>query len=131
MKLNPKKCHLFQKEIIFLGHTISERAVDTSPDKIKAVKNWPTPRTAKEDLTSYYRSYVHQFATIAKPIQQLAEKDRDFAWKKECEVAFQAIKNALCSAPILAFPSETDPFVIDCDASNVGQGAVFVPDSEW
>ena len=129
LKLNPKKCHLFQKEVTFLGHTISERGVGTSPDKIEAVKNWPTPRTAKEaksfiSLASYYRSYVHQFATIAKPIHQFAEKDRDFDWNEECEVAFQAIKNTLCSAPILAFRTETDPFVIDCDASNVGQGAV-------
>ena len=48
LKLNPKKCHLFQKEVTFLGHTISERSVGTSPDKIEAVKNWPTPRTSKE-----------------------------------------------------------------------------------
>ena len=47
---------------------------------------------------------MHQFAAIAKPIHQLAEKDRDFDWNEECEVAFQAIKNTLCSAPILAFP---------------------------
>ena len=129
LKLNCKKCNLFQKRVLFLGHEISEQGVGTSPEKIEAVKNWPTPRTAKEaksfiSLASYYRSYVYQFATIAKPLHQLAEKDRDFEWDDECEQAFQAIKEALCSAPILAFPTENDPFVVDCDASNVGQGAV-------
>ena len=113
----------------FLGHTISENGVGTSPDKIDSIKNWPTPTTAKQaksfiSLASYYRSYVRQFATIAKPIHQLAEKERPFKWTTECELAFQTIKEALCSAPLLAFPTETDPFIIDTDASGVGQGAV-------
>ena len=129
LKLNPKKCCLFQREVTFLGHTISEHGVGTLPDKIDKVKNWPTPQTAKEarsfiSLASYYRSYVYQFASIAKPIHQLAEKERDFEWNEECEKSFKVIKEALCSAPILTFPTETDPFIIDCDASNVGQGAV-------
>ena len=101
----------------------------TSSEKIETVKNWPTPKTAKEaksfiSLARYYLSYVNQFATIAKPLHQLAENDRDFEWDEECEQAFQTIKEALCSAPILAFPTENDPFVVDCDASNVEQGAV-------
>ena len=129
LKLNPKKYHLFQKEVIFFGHMISETGVGSSPDKIEAVKNWPTPRNAKEaksfiSFESYCRSYVYQFATVSKPIHQLAEKDRDFEWNKVCEVAFQAIKNTLCSAPILAFPTETDILLIDCYASNIGQGTV-------
>ena len=101
LKLNSKKYHLFQKDVIFLGHTISEIGVGTSPGKTEAVKNWPTPRTAKEaksfiSLASYFRSYVHQFATTAKPIHQLAEKDRNFMWNEVCEVAFQAVKNTWC-----------------------------------
>ncbi|MCG8048838.1 MAG: RNA-directed DNA polymerase, partial [Candidatus Thiodiazotropha taylori] len=107
LKLNPKKCHLFQKEVTFLGHTINENGVGTSPDKIRAVKNWPTPKTAKEaksfiSLASYYRSYVYQFATIAKPIHQLAEKNKNFEWTEECQKSFQIIKDILCRAPILA-----------------------------
>ena len=129
LKLNPSKCHLFQRQVTFLGHTISEFGIGTSPSKIETIKNWPTPRTAKQaksfiSLASYYRSYVYQFATIAKPIHQLAEKERHFEWTAECERSFQKIKEALCSAPLLAFPTETDPFIIDCDASGVGQGAV-------
>ena len=129
LKLNPSKCHLFQRQVTFLGHTISEFGIGTSPSKIETIKNWPTPRTAKQaksfiSLASYYRSYVYQFATIAKPIHQLAEKERHFEWTAECERSFQKIKEALCSAPLLAFPTETDLFIIDCDASGVGQGAV-------
>ena len=54
----------------------------------------------------------------------MAEKERNFQWTAECEKSFLTIKEALCSAPILAFPTETDPFVVDTDASGVGQGAV-------
>ena len=129
LKLNPKKCHLFQTQVTFLGHSISQNGIGTLPSKIESIKNWPTPRNAKEarsfiSLASYYRSYVYQFATIAKPIHQLAEKERNFQWTAECEKSFLTIKEALCSAPILAFPTETDPFVVDTDASGVGQGAV-------
>ena len=73
---------------------------------------------------SYYRSYVYQFATIAKPIHQLAEKERDFEWNEECKRSIRLIKEALCSDLVLAFPTETDPFIIICDASNVDKGAV-------
>ena len=72
-----------QKEVTLLGHTINENGVGTSPDKIQAVKTWPTPKTAKEakrfiSFASYYRSYVYQFAIIAKPIHQLAERNKNF-----------------------------------------------------
>lgn len=105
LKLNPKKCHLFKKEVTFLGHILSEYRAGTSPDKTDAMKNWPTPKTAKQaksfiSLTSYYRSYVYEFATIAKPIYQLAEKERYFKWTEACEQAFQTIKEAKLGAPL-------------------------------
>ena len=54
----------------------------------------------------------------------MAEKERNFQWMDECEKSFLTIKKALCSAPILAFPTESDPYVVDIDASGAGQGAV-------
>ena len=129
LKLNAKKCILFQKQVTFLGHTISENGVGTSQEKVKDVKNWPTPKNAKEarsfiSLASYYRSYVFQFAKLAKPIHELAENGRKFIWTPECAESFQKIKKALTTAPILAFPTENDHFILDCDASLTAQGAV-------
>ena len=67
---------------------------------------------------------MYQFATIAKPIHELSENGWKFLWTEDCEKSFQMIKEALINAPILAFPTENDQFVLDTDASLVGQGAV-------
>lgn len=58
LKLSPNKFQLCQKEALFLGHKVSEQGLSTDPNKIKAVKEWPTPRSTKEvrsflGLTSY------------------------------------------------------------------------------
>ena len=131
MKLNQKKCHLFQKEVTFLGHTISEIGIGTSPNKIETIKNWPTPRTTKQtksfiSLASYYRSYVYQFATIAKPIHQLAENERDFNWTEDCEQSFQMIKEALCSAPLLLFPPKQIHSLSTAMLQGLGKGPSYL-----
>ena len=129
LKLNPKKCYLLQKQVSFLGHLITESGVGTLPEKIQTINEWPVPRNAKQtksfvSLCSYYRSYVHRFADIAKPLHQMAEKNVKFKWTAECQSSFDMLKQALTKVPILAFPTENDPFILDCDASNIGQGAV-------
>ena len=66
LKLSPGKCHLFQEEVIYLGHVVSKRGVATDPAKVKAVADWPVPRNAKEVRTfvgfcSYYRWFARGF----------------------------------------------------------------------
>ena len=129
LKLYPSKCSLMKKKVSFLGHVISEQGVSTDPKKIKDVEEWPVPRNVKEvrsflGLSSYYRKFVNQFSTIAKPLHRLTEKSVVFHWTPECEQSFRTLKTALCSAPILAFPQSEGEFIIDTDASNVGMGAV-------
>ncbi|MCG8079018.1 MAG: reverse transcriptase, partial [Candidatus Thiodiazotropha taylori] len=130
LKLNPKKCSLFCKKVSFLGHQVSEEGVATDPEKIQTVKNWPQMQNVKEvrqfiGLASYYRKYIPGFATICKPLHRLTEKDHPFVWSDECQTAFETIKTLLTSAPILSYPLPGgQPFILDCDASNVGVGAV-------
>ncbi|KAK3095582.1 hypothetical protein FSP39_016324 [Pinctada imbricata] len=129
LKLNPHKCVLLQKQVSFLGHVISENGVSTDPKKIQDVIEWPTPRTVKDvrsflGLCSYYRKFVLNFSTIAKPLTKLTEKNQNFRWTNECEIAFQKLKQALVSAPILAYPQSEGKFILDTDASNLGMGAV-------
>ena len=69
LKLHPKKCKLFQREVTFLGHVISEKGISTCPKKVQTVKNWPTPRSVKEvksfiGLVSFYRKYIHNCKAI-------------------------------------------------------------------
>ena len=129
LKLSPKKCHLFKKRVVFLGHVVSEEGVSTDPEKIKAVREWPTPTSASAlrsflGLCSYYRRFVHGFANVAAPLHRLTEHDRAFVWTSECDVAFHQLKQVLAQAPVLAYPTSEGAFILDTDASNTGIGAV-------
>ena len=129
LKLNPEKCNLFQKNVCFLGHVISESGIATDPKKIGSVKNWPTPKTLKDlrsflGLCSYYRRYVFQFSTIAKPLHKLTEKVETFSWTQECDNAFNRLKHTLINAPILAYPLSEGEFILDTDASGFGISGV-------
>ncbi|KRX68115.1 Retrovirus-related Pol polyprotein from transposon 17.6 [Trichinella sp. T6] len=93
------------------------------------VASWPTPTSTSEirnflGLASYYRRFVKSFASIARPLHRLTEQRRQFSWSNEAEEAFQRLKRALTTAPILAFPRFDIPFIIDTDASETGIGAV-------
>lgn len=129
LKLNPKKCQLFRKEVKFLGHVVSENGISTDTEKVQAVKEWPTPKTVKEirsflGLCSYYRRFIKNFAEIAKPLHQLTEKGKQFLWTEKCEDAFSTLKEKLVSSPILAYPKEEGMFILDTDACDTGIGAV-------
>ena len=129
LKLNPKKCRFFQKQVTFLGHVVSEKGVSTDPEKTEAVEKWPTPKNIKEvrsflGLCSYYRKFIFHFADIARPLHKLTEKNQSFIWSKECNAAFEALKEALTHTPILSYPRNEDSFILDTDASNTCMGAV-------
>jgi hypothetical protein len=71
----------------------------------------------------YYRRFISGFADIAKPLTKLTEK-LPFEWSTQTETAFQALKEALCAAPVLGYPRPGEKFTVDTDASNVGIGGV-------
>ena len=129
LKLKPSKCHLFQTSVLYLGHVVSAEGVMTDPDKVKAIKDWPTPRCLKEvrsflGLASYYRRFIRGFADIASPLHELTSKAKQFQWSESCEDAFQELKLKLQNAPILAYPLPEGEFVLDTDASADAMGAV-------
>ena len=98
------------------------------PDKIKAVKQYPTPKGVKDvrdliGLASFYRRLVPDFAELAKPLTTLTRKDQQFTWGPTQREAFESLKERLCSAPVLDFPDFKLPFILT-DASNVAVGAI-------
>ena len=129
LKLKPSKCIFFQKSVSFLGHVVTEDGIQTDPDKIKAVREWPTPENTKQvrsflGLASYYRRFVEGFSDIARPLHKLCEKNHRFQWNSDCQTAFDALKSALTTSPILAYPELGAKFILDTDASDTGVGAV-------
>ncbi|GBL83023.1 Transposon Ty3-G Gag-Pol polyprotein [Araneus ventricosus] len=122
LKLSPKKCRFFQKEVSYLGHIIS-------PEKTKAVVDWPRPGTVHDlqsflGLCTYYHRFVRNFSAIARPLHKLTEARSNFNWTEECEKSFNGLKQALITSPVLTDPRTDKEFILDTDASNEGIGAV-------
>ena len=129
LQLKPKKCHLFRKEVSFLGHRVSADGVTTEEDKVQAVKEWPVPKTVKAvrsflGLTGYYRRFVKDYANVASPLIALTQKSATFKWGEEEQRAFDELKGKLVSAPILGYPDMQEKFILDTDASKCAIGAV-------
>ena len=129
LKLKPKKCRIFQSQVAYLGHIVSQEGVRTDPKKIESIKNWPIPCDTKGvrsflGLASYYRKFIPGFATSAHSLTRLTEKDVKFKWGPEESNSFEELKQALISSPILAYPNDKGMYIVDTDASNFGIGAV-------
>ena len=89
LKLHPSKCQFLQHEVHFLGHIVSAEGVSPDPSKTAKVKDWPPPNSTQETqqflrLANYYRRFVKDFATIAKPLHQLTERKNLFKWADQC-----------------------------------------------
>ncbi|GJX09045.1 putative nucleotidyltransferase, ribonuclease H [Tanacetum coccineum] len=125
------KCEFWINTVKFLGHVIDSSGIHVDPAKIEAVKNWASPTTPSEilqflGLAGYYRRFIEGFYKIAKPMTELTQKNQKFDWGEEQEEAFQLLKQKLCAAPILALPEGSEDFVVYCDASIKGLGAVLM-----
>jgi len=132
-KIKLSKCAFAQRQISYLGHTISEKGVGTDPQKISVIADWPVPANTKElrsflGLAGYYRKFVRNFGVISKPLTDLLKKHTLFIWSSVHDSSFIALKSALCNAPVLALPDFSKVFSIETDASGVGIGAVLMQD---
>ena len=130
LKLKASKSYLLQKEVIFLGHVVSGEGIKPSPTNVTKVVDWPTPKTAKQvkqfvAMASYYRRYVRNFASTARPMVDLTKKGKKFLWSEACENVFNSLKRVLISADVMGYPlNEAGEFILDVDASNLGIRAV-------
>ncbi|GJZ25827.1 putative reverse transcriptase domain-containing protein [Tanacetum coccineum] len=125
------KCDFWLDSVQFLGHVIDHNGVHVDPTKIEAIKNWAAPTTPTEvrqflGLAGYYRRFIKGFSLISKPLTKLTQKYKKYEWGKEEEEAIPTLKQKLRSAPILALPKGTEDFVVYCDASLKGYGAVLM-----
>ena len=126
------KCAFGVPSVAYLGHTISAAGVAMDSAKVQAIVEWPVPRSPWAvrgflGLAGYYRKFIHNYGSIAAPLTALLKRD-GFAWSDEVAAAFVALKAAVTTMPVLGMPDFAKPFVVECDASSHGFGAVLIRD---
>ena len=115
LKVRPHKCSYGQKEVNFLGFVVSDEGIKVDPKKVAAVAEWPHPISAQEvrsflGLAGYYRRFIQGFSGIARPLTDLTKKYARWTWGQPQVEAFEKLKAALVSAPVLLTPDESLPF---------------------
>jgi hypothetical protein len=125
------KCDFDTTQISMLRTVIRNRKATMEKDKVEAICNWETPMTIKDierflGFANFYRRFIKNFSMIAAPLNTLKGGKGEKVWKWETEEqnAFESIKEAISTEPVLTLPNEEGVFHVEVDASNVGTGAV-------
>jgi hypothetical protein len=118
--LKQSKCAFGTSEVEYLGHIVGKDGVRVDPKKIEAMQDWPRPKTLKSlhgflGLTGYYHKFVKNYGKIAAPLTALLKKNA-FNWTPTVDQSFHALKEAMCTTPVLALPDFKKTFVLECDA---------------
>jgi hypothetical protein len=121
--------------VAFLGHVINQHGISVDPKNVASMVNWQSLATLTEihsflGLAGYYRCFVQNFSSIAKPLTRLTEKGVDFEWDNDCKVSFQTLKHKLVNAPILSLSESGKCFTVYTDASRIGLGCVLMQDGK-
>lgn len=125
---NAKKCVFGQTQVAYVGHIVSGKGVAMDPDKVAAIQAWSIPSNLKElrgflGLTGYYRWFIQHYAQLASPLTNQLKKD-NFHWNEEATSAFEKLKATMLSAPVLAIPDFSIPFIVETNALGKGLGVV-------
>ena len=127
LRMQPEKCEFGKDRLKFLGHIVTPEGTQPDPDKIKSIMEFPTPRCQRDirsfhGLCSYYRNYIKDFSYKAEPLLTLLRKNKKFTWEKPQSCAFEELKLALVSAPVLVHYDPYLPIKLYTDASYDGLG---------
>ncbi|KAK3507794.1 hypothetical protein QTP70_000406 [Hemibagrus guttatus] len=128
--LKAEKCSFHQPSVQFLGYNISNNGIQMDEGKVTAVRDWPAPATVKElqrflGFANFYRRFISNYSSIADPLTNLLRnKPKSLLWSPAAEGAFDTLKRAFTTAPLLIHPDPDKPFVVEVDASTTGVGAV-------
>ena len=135
LKLHPKKCRFALDSLVFLGFRISPDGIQIDDSKIKAVREYPIPKSVKHirmflGLSGYHRRWIKNYSIIAKPLFDLLKQDVKFEWTLDCQNAFESLRDAMITAPVLIHPDLNKPYIINTDSSKKGLGYVLCQKGE-
>jgi len=124
-----EKCFFEQSSIKYLGVIISENKVQMDEEKLLGVLEWPVLTKVKQvqaflGFVNFYHRFIENFAKMSKPLSDLTKKDCTWNWGIEQQNAFETLKKAFTTAPVLRIPNDEDPFKLSTDASDFATGAV-------
>ena len=123
LHLKPEKCEFYQESVKYLGVIISRDGVKMDPSKISTILEWEAPHTVTQvreflGFANFYMRFVKNYSQIVAPLTALTKKDRPFAWNKGCSKAFEFLKQAFTSAPVLCHFDPDLEIVVETDASD-------------
>lgn len=121
------KCKFHQHSVQFLGFVITHGEVRMCQDKIKAIKEWPTPTNLKDvraftAFVNFYRKFLKGYGDVARPLTDLTKKDVGFKWTEGEEKSFKTIKELVTQEPVMKSPDPERPYEVEADASNYALG---------
>ncbi|KAK3541689.1 hypothetical protein QTP86_000757 [Hemibagrus guttatus] len=128
--LKAEKCAFHQSSVHFLGYILDRSGVRMDERKVAAVRDWPPPTTIKElqrflGFANFYRRFIRGYSSITSPLTSLLRnKPKSLAWNPAASQAFDTLKTAFTTAPLLVHPNPELPFIVEVDASTTGVGAV-------
>jgi hypothetical protein len=129
LKLKLEKCSFAKLEVTYLDHVIFQNGNKVNPSKSEAVQSFPLPQN-KHDVSSFlglasnYGKFVKGYSKIEYPLNRLLIKDTTFKWTKDCQRAFETLKQALTTTRVMAYTVFEKPFILSCDASGMSIGYV-------
>lgn len=107
-----EKCRFNQTIVPYLGMVISQGQILMDPMKLDGIAKWPVPTNLHEvrsflGFANFYQKFISGYANITRPLDQLKKKDHKWEWTAECQNAFDQLKTAFLSKPILHLPDKS------------------------
>jgi len=137
LAIKPSKCQLGYTGLDFLGHSVQEDSRVPSVTQLNKIMEATRPETKTQiksflGLTGFYQNYIPHYSNVCAPLTNLLKKNlpTKIEWGESQEKAFQTLKTKLLEKPILKLPCLDKPFVLRCDASGYGVGAVVMQEHE-
>ena len=135
VKLNAEKLKLRMREVPFIGHVATDRGLCVDPAKVRAITDMPKPTDVAAiqrllGMTQYLGKFLPHLSDITKPLRDLTQKDTEWAWDQPQQMAFDRLKKAVASTPVLRYYNLDEEVTLQCDASQFGLGATLLQNEQ-